>query len=188
MTADEYFSGKTANPILKSLRGGFQPSEKKEFVSTAPVPSSPQINRGTSFFGSSSTARPSTVNNDGQILALQKQVAELQVALESKDAIINQLRNEINQLKSQDNSGESEKLAEAYRLLDEQRALVASAQEQVMIAQQAAKDAQQHASVAVQAAAEVVKSQEVLNSSRSQEALQIQGQGSNEQINDDQEN
>ncbi|EPZ31343.1 DUF1900-domain-containing protein [Rozella allomycis CSF55] len=80
LTADEFFDGKDAKPILISLEKGFVPSEKKEFVSQT-VTKSPSIELEAMKIMSDKEVREAFHQQRKEIEELKNQIAQKDVTI-----------------------------------------------------------------------------------------------------------
>lgn len=88
LTADEFFAGKTADPILIDLEQGFVPSKPKEFVTQAPAPGSEP----------ESAVPKSEKEYQDAYHKLRQENSDLQNAVAQRDVKIRQLELQIEQL------------------------------------------------------------------------------------------
>ncbi|KAJ3122941.1 Coronin-2B [Physocladia obscura] len=100
LTSDEFFAGKTANPILISLEKGFAPSvSAAAFVTTGTV----DISSPGRPSGSGSGSRTPVISEkelQDTVNSLRRENDELKVQVNSKDARIRQLEAQLEQLKA----------------------------------------------------------------------------------------
>ncbi|KAJ2955609.1 hypothetical protein NQZ79_g8410 [Umbelopsis isabellina] len=95
LTADEWFSGKDANPKTIDLEAGYTVKAKQEFVTSASAetPATPKEK-------SSETAKPAAASSENDAVKLRKENEDLKESLSQKDVKIRNLELEIEKLQN----------------------------------------------------------------------------------------